>query len=49
MPSYQEQQEINEQLKVAQGLIDSINDSYGKMAMRQNTHFRLYKKDDGSN
>ncbi len=35
MPSYQEQQKINEQLKVAQELIDSINSSYGKMALRQ--------------
>jgi len=44
MPSYQEQQEINEQLKVAQGLIDSINDSYGKMAMRQKPILDYTKK-----
>ena len=44
MPSYQEQLKINEQLKVAQGLIDSINDSYDKMAVRQKPILNMTKE-----
>jgi len=44
MPSYQEQQKINEQLKVAQELIDAINDSYDKMALRQKPILNMTKE-----